>query len=67
MSQLILLAQIVDDDFQRSIQDMFGIDPMKNEGVIPFDDNGENNEESKKKEVKHGDGKIKYLRFGRYI
>ena len=60
LSQLVLLAQIVDEDFHRSVQDMFNIDKVTREAIISFDDHFEG-EESKTKE-KYGDGKLKYAR-----
>ena len=54
------MAQIVDEDFQSAIQEIFNIDTVTNEGLISFDDELEG-EEAKTKE-KTGDGKIKYLR-----
>ena len=34
LSQLSLLAQIVDDDFQVSVQSIFGINRFTNKGII---------------------------------
>merc|ERR1719242_2179469 len=39
LSQLVLLAQIVDEEFQTSVQEIYGIDKVSNKGkVAPFDD-----------------------------
>ena len=52
LSQLVLLAQIVDEEFQNSVQEMFQIDKVTNQGAIEVEDDGKNN----------GDGEIKYER-----
>eukprot|EP01084_Bolivina_argentea_P070309 127824_1 len=63
LSQLILLAQIVDEDFQRSVMDIYNIDKVTNEAIISFNDNDDfEGEEYDTKDEKHGDGKIKYSR-----
>ena len=61
LSQLVLLAQIVDDEFQQSVQNIFSIDKISNEGSISFEDylTGEEAKETDSS----GDGKIKYLRY----
>eukprot|EP01083_Nonionella_stella_P031595 86541_1 len=48
LSQLVLLAQIVDDEFQQSIQQMFGIDKVTHQGTFT--------------ENKTGDGLVEYMR-----
>eukprot|EP01084_Bolivina_argentea_P070308 127823_1 len=60
LSQLVLLSQIVDEDFQKSVQDMFNIDKVTNEGIISFDNDFEGEEIKTKEKV--GDGKINYVR-----
>ena len=62
LSQLVILAQIVDDEFQQSIQKMYDIDKVTNEAMISFQ-NQFNVEEAKTSDDKHGDGILKYLRY----
>merc|ERR1712228_1087042 len=51
LSQLVLLAQIVDEDFQASVQKIYGIDKVSNKGkVASFDDE------------KAEDGVVEYMR-----
>ena len=38
LSQLVILAQIVDDDFQQSIRKMYGIDKITGEAIISFNE-----------------------------
>merc|ERR1712087_202088 len=38
LSQLVLLAQIVDEDFQKSVQKIFGIDKLTSKGKITNSD-----------------------------
>eukprot|EP01084_Bolivina_argentea_P082326 149065_1 len=59
LSQLVLLAQIVDEEFQQSIQDMFNTDKVTNEGTIILD---HYNEEKRNHNHNIGDGTIKYMR-----
>eukprot|EP01083_Nonionella_stella_P078905 216203_1 len=54
LSQLVLLSQIVDDEFQRSVQKMFNIDKVTRLGSIHTDDHDD--------EKLTGDGEILYLR-----
>ena len=62
LSQLILLAQIVDEDFQNSVQSIFGIDKITNEATISFKNNfGETAYEEKDDAT--GDGKMQYVLF----
>ncbi len=58
---MVLLAQIVNDEFQRSIQEMFAIDKVTNEGVIEFN-NLFGFDEGKETNDNIGDGKIVYMR-----
>ena len=60
---MVLLAQIVDEDFHSSIQNMFSIDKVTNEAIISFKDNFEGEESKKRENDKFGDGKIKYVRY----
>ena len=59
LSQLILLAQIVDEDFQKSIQDIYNIDKDSKEATISFTNIFE---EQSKSTHKVGDGQVKYVR-----
>ena len=63
LSQLILLAQIVDEDFQKSVQDIFKIDKITNEATLSCDDHfGGNENKMEEKDAETGDGEIKYVR-----
>jgi len=57
LSQLVLVAQIVDDNFHQSVQAMFDIDKVSKRGIIPFD---RKPNEDEKQQV--GDGVIVYSR-----
>ena len=48
--KLILLAQGVDMDFHWSIQDIFNIDKVTNEAIIPFDDHFEGEERERERD-----------------
>jgi len=58
LSQLVLLAQIVDEEFQLSVQDIFGIDKVTNKGMVSAKAFGQNDDE---KEVL-GNGIVEYMR-----
>ena len=51
LSQLVLLAQIVDEEFQASVQKIFGIDPVSNKGTVASID-----------DEKSGVGSVEYTR-----
>eukprot|EP01083_Nonionella_stella_P087033 241976_1 len=59
LSQLVLLAQIVDDQFQQSVQQMFSINKMGHEGILSS--NSVDTEE-KTNYGNDGDGLIRYVR-----
>ncbi len=53
LSELILLAQSVDNSFQQSVQKVFNIDSLTNIGIVEYE----------KKENQHtGDGVVEYIR-----
>merc|ERR1719361_1059860 len=58
LSQLVLLAQIVDEEFQASVQQIFEIDQVTNKGTVALDAFGQAEDE---KEVS-GDGVVEYMR-----
>eukprot|EP01083_Nonionella_stella_P146996 463062_1 len=61
LSQLVLLAQIVDDEFQQSIQQIFSIDKVTYEGALPSNTKFTENTETKSDD-KTGDGFMRYMR-----
>eukprot|EP01084_Bolivina_argentea_P093190 167625_1 len=64
LSQIVLLAQIVDDKFQQSVQDIFNVDKVTNEGKLNFSEYNTFYNEGKqdKDDNVHGDGKIHYMK-----
>eukprot|EP01084_Bolivina_argentea_P018482 34412_1 len=59
LSQLVLLGQIVDDEFHDSLVKMFNIDRVTHEGIIRTDMYGK---EETKMDSNSGDNKVKYQR-----
>merc|ERR1712228_868324 len=58
LSQLVLLAQIVDEEFHASVQEIYGIDKLSNKGKVALNAFGK--EEDEKKTL--GDGSVEYMR-----
>jgi len=65
LSQLVLVAQMVDDSFHESVQQIFQINKLTNVGGINFAEKAQFEPvayDDQKQEKKHGDGVILYTR-----
>merc|ERR1712228_1096264 len=58
LSQLVLLAQIVDEEFHASVQEIYGIDKLSNKGKVGLNAFGK---EENEKEIL-GNGIVEYMR-----